>query len=53
MSPLHRIVKNSWGSGSDWGDNGFGYIEMTDESTYGTCGMVGLLELLGCWAVIG
>ena len=34
-----RIVKNSWGRGSEWGDDGFALVEMTGEGTYGTCFM--------------
>ncbi|KAI7845778.1 hypothetical protein COHA_000692 [Chlorella ohadii] len=35
----HWIVKNSWGRGEEWGENGFGRIAMMPDGTYGTCFM--------------
>ena len=37
--PPYWIVKNSWGSGVEWGDSGSALLEMTEENTYGTCFM--------------
>ncbi|PRW61301.1 deleted in malignant brain tumors 1 -like [Chlorella sorokiniana] len=35
----HWIVKNSFGRGEEWGENGFGRIAMLPDGTYGTCFM--------------
>lgn len=37
-----RIIKNSWGSGESWGDDGFGMIEMIGldgKPSWGACSM--------------
>ncbi|KAL4436061.1 hypothetical protein ABPG77_005509 [Micractinium sp. CCAP 211/92] len=40
--PPYWIIKNSWGSGDSWDDNGFGMIEMTGldgKPSWGACSM--------------